>query len=68
MISPVLDKITQDSKYKLVKVDTDENMTSAASFQISALPTVMAFKDGKMIGKFVGFRNEGAIRKWLEEL
>ncbi|KAG1756403.1 uncharacterized protein EDB91DRAFT_1092493 [Suillus paluster] len=36
--------------------------------QVRALPTVIAFKDGKKVDQFVGALNEGGIRQFLAKL
>jgi thioredoxin 1 len=49
-------------------VDTDANQELAARYKIAALPTVIAFKGGKIVGKFVGGRNEAGVKAFLEEI
>jgi thioredoxin 1 len=36
------------------KLNIDENMQTANKYRISAIPTLMVFKDGKLIDKLVG--------------
>jgi thioredoxin-like negative regulator of GroEL len=38
----------------VAKLDTDRNQQTAQRFQISSIPTVMVFKDGKVAAKQVG--------------
>ncbi|OJA18763.1 hypothetical protein AZE42_01626 [Rhizopogon vesiculosus] len=76
MISPLLEKLTSDATVKtgsghsldLVTVDTDTEFDLAAKYQVRALPTVIAFKDGKQVDQFVGALNEAAIRHFLGKL
>ena len=39
---------------KVVKVDVDENPQLAMAFQVSSIPTVISFRDGKALKKSVG--------------
>ncbi|KAN0077199.1 Thioredoxin-like fold [Tylopilus felleus] len=76
MISPILEKLTEDSSIKtasersldLVTVDTDKEFELAQKYQIRSLPTVMAFRDGKLINHFIGALSEGDVRKFLQQL
>ena len=44
-----------------LKVDIDESLELAQQFQVTTVPTVMVFKDGKQVDKFVGFMPKEAI-------
>ncbi|WVF66990.1 thioredoxin [Kwoniella sp. CBS 6097] len=69
VLTPLLKSQTQpESGYDLMTVDVDEFPDLAAKYKVSALPTVVAFKDGKVKNKFVGFRGEADIKKFLEML
>jgi thioredoxin 1 len=35
--------------------------------KIASLPTVFAFRNGKVIDKFIGFRDEATVRKFVNE-
>lgn len=51
----------------LMTIDTDEQQEIAAAFKIAALPTVVAFRGGKPVAKFVGGRNAAGVKAFLEE-
>ncbi|GAA6060315.1 hypothetical protein JCM10212_002956 [Sporobolomyces blumeae] len=69
MISPVLEKVvTEESGFDLMKVDTDAEYELAAKYKIRSLPTIMAFKNGQVIGQFIGAQPEAGVRKFLEEM
>ncbi|KAI9571456.1 hypothetical protein HD554DRAFT_2076371 [Boletus coccyginus] len=76
MISPILEKLSEDASIKtgsgcsldLVTVDTDKELELAQKYQIRSLPTVMAFKDGKPINHFIGALSEGDVKKFLQQL
>lgn len=52
MLAPVLEELA--TQVKVVKVDVDENPQLAMAFQVSSIPTVISFRDGKALKKSVG--------------
>jgi thioredoxin 1 len=68
MLSPIIDKIAKDygEKAKIGKVDTDSNRDVAMKYAISAIPTVIIFKDGQVAQKFVGFKSERELKEALD--
>ena len=52
MLAPALEALSQ--QVKVVKVDVDENPQLAMAFQVSSIPTVVSFRDGKTLKKSVG--------------
>ena len=57
-VAPVLEELSgeYDGKLKIVKLDTDANRDVSIKYGISAIPTVILFKDGQVAQKFVGLR------------
>jgi putative thioredoxin len=53
---------------ELVKVNTDRNPGLAASFQISGIPAVKAFRDGNVVSEFVGALRPAEIERFLDAL
>ena len=55
-MAPALDQVAQEmaGKVKVVKIDVDQNPEITQRFRIQAMPTLMLFKDGKVIGQIVG--------------
>ncbi|HOJ86192.1 MAG TPA: thioredoxin [Elusimicrobiales bacterium] len=70
MLAPVVDEISKEyeGKVKVVKVNTDENPQSASNYQISAFPTLLFFKDGKVVKELVGVLPKEEIKKVLDEV
>jgi len=56
-IAPLLEQFAQENTeaVKVVKINTDENMNIATGYQIDAIPTLILFKDGQVVERFVGF-------------
>ncbi len=55
-MAPHLDAIAEqyDGKVRIVKVDVDANQNTAVTYGIQSLPTLLVFKDGKVVDKMVG--------------
>src|SRR5437868_11944438 len=68
MLGPTIEKLAKDyvGKVKVGKVDTDANRDVSMRFGISAIPTVILFKDGKVAQKFVGLRQEKDFKEVLD--
>ena len=57
MLSPILSEIAEQhrDKIKVGKVNVDNYRELATKYQISSIPTLLLFKEGKVINTFVGF-------------
>jgi thioredoxin 1 len=71
MIGPIIEELAGEMKGKVVfgKLNVDENIQTANKYKISAIPTLMVFKNGKLIDKLVGAYPKttltGKIQKYL---
>jgi thioredoxin len=56
MIAPVLDQLAAESggRYKIAKLNVDENPLTYAQFGIRSIPTMLIFKNGKLVDQIVG--------------
>jgi len=56
IVAPVLDQLAAESngRYKIVKLNVDENPRTSAQFQIRSIPTMLIFKNGKVVDQIVG--------------
>ncbi len=56
MLIPTIEELGADyaGKAKIGKINTDENPQAATEYQVSAIPTVMLFKGGEVVERFVG--------------
>ena len=67
MIAPALEEIAAErSDIKVCKVNVDEQMELAMRFQVSSIPMLVVFKDGKEITKSVGYRPKSEIAAMVE--
>ncbi|HUS45071.1 MAG TPA: thioredoxin domain-containing protein [Phycisphaerae bacterium] len=54
-------------KAKVGKVDTDANRDTAAKFGITAIPTLVVFKDGEVAKRFTGVTSRDDLKAALDE-
>lgn len=67
MLAPVFESVSEEvSDAKFVKVDIDESLELAQKFGISTVPTMMIFKDGKVVDKLVGFMPKESLKSKVE--
>ena len=69
MLSPILHELAEEKAdvLKIGKVNVDEEMELAMQFQVSSIPLVVLFKDGKAVAKSLGFRPKEEIAAMVEE-
>ena len=68
MLAPVLHEIAEENTgaLKVGKVNVDEQMELAMRFQVSSIPMLVVFKDGKAVAKSVGYRPKAEIAAMVE--
>lgn len=67
MIAPVLEQLAAESggRYRIGKLNVDENPQTAASFQIQSIPTLLIFRNGQLVDRLVGAQPKQAIASRL---
>ena len=67
-IGPVLDQLAQelDGKALICKVNVDEQSALAGQFNVKAIPTLLLFKNGKVVDQVVGLANKDALKQKIE--
>ena len=68
MLAPVLHEIAEENAgtLKVGKINVDEQMELAMRFQVSSIPMLVVFKDGKAVAKSVGYRPKAEIAAMVE--
>ncbi len=70
MMGPILEEVGDEytAKAKICRLNTDEARDSAIEFGISAIPTVILFKDGQVQKKWVGLTSKKDIAAAIDKL
>lgn len=70
MLAPVLEEIQEEMKddIEILKVDVDKNPVTSLTYSVQSIPTVIIFKDGKLIDKKVGFMPKEFLKEAIEEV
>lgn len=67
MLKPVFEELSQEMpQVKFCKLDVDEERELAMQYGIESIPTLLFFKDGKVIHKLVGLRGKDELRAEIE--
>ena len=68
MLAPVLHEVAEENAgtLKVGKINVDEQMELAMRFQVSSIPMLVVFKDGKAVVKSVGYRPKAEIAAMVE--
>ena len=69
MMAPILEQVATEyaDKAAVCKVNTDEHRQAAIQFAINAIPTLILFKSGEMVKKWVGMTQKSVIIEAIEE-
>ncbi|MEN3015178.1 MAG: thioredoxin [bacterium] len=69
MLEPIVEEVAKEyhGKIKFAKVNVDENIEIAQKYYISGIPTLMIFKDGKVVNTHVGFLSKKELVKFIED-
>ncbi|MFC1556828.1 thioredoxin [candidate division KSB1 bacterium] len=68
MIAPVIEEIALEyaDRVKVGKLNTDENQMTAAQYQIMGIPSLLVYKNGKVVDRIVGVVPKEHIVRVLE--
>ena len=67
MLEPILEEISNSrGNYDIVKINVDENPVSTEKLNIDTIPTMIIYKDGKIIEKSIGLRQKEDIIEMIE--
>ena len=68
MIAPVLEELAKEMKGKVVfaKLNVDENQNTAMKYQIMSIPTLLVFKNGKLVDRIIGAMPKPILKAKIE--
>jgi thioredoxin 1 len=64
-IAPILEKLQEEGLIKVIRVDLDENRPLGQMFGITAIPTLLFFKDGKLLEKNISVQGREAVKSGI---
>lgn len=67
MIAPIIEEIAKeaDGKYKVCKVNVDDEPYLANQFKITSIPTLIVIKNGKIVNQALGYRSKAQVLELL---
>jgi len=68
-IAPLIDQLADEyqGRAKIGKVDVDSNQKLAGDYQISSIPTIMVFKEGRVVEQIMGGRPKPAMAALIDK-
>lgn len=69
MVGPVVEELAGENadSVKVAKVNLDDNQNLAMNYQISSIPTLMLFKGGEVIDRFVGVQPKARLQEAIDQ-
>ena len=69
MIAPILEQLSSEyeGKVKVTKLDVDANIKTGSRFNVRSIPTLLFFKDGKVVDQIIGAVPKGHIETKLQQ-
>jgi len=69
MLAPVLEEVSDEMKDKATfgKVDIDKEVKLATQYQVTSIPTLILFKNGKEVDRIVGLKDAKALKEFVEK-
>ena len=65
-ISPILEEIANEKdNLNILKLNIDENPTTPQKYNVRGIPTLMLFKDGKLIDTKIGSLPKSSLEDWI---
>lgn len=67
MLAPVLEQVAKEVKGKahIGKLDIDFEQKTAGQFQVTSIPTLILFKNGKEVNRLIGLRDAETVKKFI---
>ncbi len=69
MVGPIVEELAAENADSVVigKVNIDDNQTLATNYQVSSIPTLMVFKGGEVVDRFVGVQPKNRLQQALDQ-
>lgn len=69
MIAPVLDQLSKEyeGKARILKLDVDANQGTAMEYNVRSIPSILFFRDGKVVDTVVGLVPKDALENKIQK-
>lgn len=66
---PIIKKLKAfyENRASIIEINIDDHNTLATTYMVQSIPTLIVFKNGKEVKRFVGLQSQAAIAKSLDE-
>ena len=67
---PIIKKLKElyQNRASIIEINIDDHNTLATTYMVQSIPTLIVFKNGKEVKRFVGLQSQAAIAKSLDEV
>lgn len=68
-LAPTLDSLSQEleGQINIVKCNVDDNPETPSKYMVRGIPTMIIFKEGKVVDTKVGALSKAALTEWVKE-
>ena len=68
IIGPIVEELapSYEGKAVIAKINVDDNPVTAQKFQVTSIPTLMMFKNGKMVDRAIGVLPRAELQKFID--
>jgi thioredoxin 1 len=69
MIAPVIEELAGENlgAVKVAKINIDDSPNTAATYGVSSIPTLMLFKGGEVVDRFVGVQPKKRLQEAIDQ-
>ncbi|NGX28580.1 MAG: Thioredoxin [Candidatus Anoxychlamydiales bacterium] len=69
MLAPILEELSEEMKDQASfgKIDIDKQVKLASTYQVTSIPTLVLFKDGKEVDRIVGLKDAKALKEFIKK-
>ncbi len=69
MVGPIVEQLAAENadSVRIAKINIDDNQTLATNYQVSSIPTIMVFKGGEVVDRFVGVQPKNRLQQALDQ-